>query len=130
MARNRKDVVTKTASFSVINADDGALFLIGTADIVATLPPVSQENKGMIVRFNVLTAGLSSGTGFSISPDANDGIRGKVTQGTGAALSGVDNKDLINTGSGDISGDGVSLMSDGVDGWQVIGMLGTWASES
>lgn len=130
MTRRRSDVVTKTASFTVTNADNDVLFLIGTADIVATLPAVTAENKGMRVSFAMLTAGLSSSTGFSVSPASVDGIRGKVTQGTGAALSGTDNKDIVNTGSGDIAGDGVTLVSDGVDGWQVTSMLGTWASES
>lgn len=129
MARERRNVVTQTADFNVVDSDDDTLFLIGAADKVATLPAVSIANKGMRVHFAMLAAGLSGGTGFSISPNAADGIRGKVNA-TGAALSGADDKDIVNTGATDVAGDSVTLVSDGVDGWQAIAVQGTWASES
>lgn len=67
--------------------------------------------------------GCPRGAGLSISPAAADAIHGN-------GLTSVDNKDLINTGATDREGDMVELVADGVDGWFIVSVNGTWAKEA
>jgi hypothetical protein len=66
---------------------------------------------------------LSSTTGFSVSPAAADAIHG-------GGLTSVDDKDLINTAASDAEGDTVTIIGDGVDGWWITSIVGTWAKEA
>lgn len=119
------EVLTKTGSFSVSGtADVGRTFLIATtANQVATLPAVAAANLGMRVRFILAASALSAGTGFQVAPNAADKIMG-------AGIAALDAKRLINTGASDAEGDLVELQSDGVDGWYIVNMRGTWAREA
>jgi len=90
-------------------------------DAVFTLPAASAATKGVWYEFEC--GALSTGTGLSISPAAADHIRGN-------GLTSVDNKDLINTGATDRLGDSVDLYCDGVDGWVISGIVGTFAKEA
>lgn len=94
---------------------------VGVADAVFTLPAVAAANQGVTFEFEC--GEVSTGTGLSISPAAADHIRGN-------GLTSVDDKDLINTGATDRLGDAVRLYSDGVDGWVITDIVGTWAKEA
>lgn len=94
---------------------------VGVVDAVFALPAASAATKG--VRYSFETGVLSAGTGLSISPSALDHIRGN-------GLTSVDNKDLINTGATDRLGDSVTIYCDGVDGWVIESIIGTWAKEA
>jgi hypothetical protein len=59
----------------------------------------------------------------TISPQAGDKI-------SGMGLTPQDNKDLINTKATSRVGDFVTLLADGVDGYTVIAVRGTWVRES
>lgn len=111
------NAVAKTASWTVTSADNGRLFLIGAADLVATLPSVF-GNRGMRLGFIVKT--LSASTGFTITPAAADYIGGG---GVGV----TDAQSLRNTAATDTVGDAVWLYCDGTDGWIIESLRGTWA---
>lgn len=112
-------LATKSADFACGGAESGFTYLITGVDKVATLPATV---AGVRYRFLVSAAALSAGTGFSISPNADDKIMG-------AGLTPADDKDLINTAATDAEGDMIELTGDGVDGWYVTAKLGTWARE-
>lgn len=109
------------ASVTLTAADSGKVFTNSAADVVYTLPAADASTKGCFYKFVTLT--VSGGTGVSISPAAADKI-----QGTG--LTAADNKDLINSGATDAVGDAVTLVCDGVDGYIVTEIIGTWAREA
>lgn len=115
-------IVAKTANFTLSAADSGNFFRLDAADLVCTLPAAAAGTAGVTYTFFLPTAGLSTGTGFSISPAAADFI-------CSAGLTAVDNKDLINSGATDTIGDGATIVCDGVDGWYVTSLRGTWAKE-
>lgn len=111
------NAVPKTASWTVTSADNGRLFLVNAADLVATLPAVF-GNRGMRLGFIVKT--LSATTGFTITPAAADYVGGG---GVGV----TDAQSLRNTAASDAIGDAVWLYCDGVDGWIIESLRGTWA---
>lgn len=120
----RSVVSVDTATFATISAavaakDSGKVFIIGAADLVATLPSTA---AGLRYTFIVSAAALSTGTGFSVSPAAADKIMGN-------GFTSADNKDAINSGGGDREGDLIEVTGDGADGWYITRLLGTWARE-
>jgi hypothetical protein len=117
----RYAVVTKSGNYTVTAADSGTIFIAGAADIVFTLPATI---AGLRYGFVIATAGLSAGTGLSVSPAAADKIMGN-------GFTSADNKDAICAGSGDREGDQIRIFADGVDGWYFDGpALGTWTREA
>jgi len=115
----RKKVNLAAATAALTAAQSGERF-VGAVDAVFTLPAAAAATKGVWYEFE--TGALSVGTGLSISPAAADHIRGN-------GLTSVDDKDLINTGSGDRLGDSVRIYCDGVDGWVIDAVIGTWAKQ-
>lgn len=125
--RQRREVRTITAACTLLPSDNDIVLMVGAANLVVTLPPANAETAGMRVTACVRTLS-SSGTGFSFSPNAVDKIQGATV--AGVALGSGDDKDLVNTTETDVAGDYCTLVCDGVDGWQVIGLGGVWVSES
>jgi|GEM_PF-1835168 len=115
----RAPILTKSANYTVTAADSGSVILVASADKVLTLPATA---AGYTYTFVLAFAGLSAGTGLSISPAAADKIMGN-------GLAGVDNKDLILAGAGDVEGDSVTLVGDGVDGYYIVSVNGIWTIE-
>lgn len=116
----RRKVNLAAATQTLTAAQSGQKF-VGAVDAVFTLPAAAAGTKGVWYEFEC--GALSSGTGLSISPAAADHIRGN-------GLTSVDNKDLINSGATDRLGDMVRLYCDGVDGWVIEAVIGTWAKEA
>lgn len=112
------DVETLTADRTLTAADNGKTFVSGAADVVVTLPATVEG-----LHFRFFTSTLSATTGYSVSPAAADKIQGK-------GITAADNKDLINTAASDAVGDLLEIVGDGVDGWLIVGMLGTWARQA
>ena len=112
-------VVTKTTNYPVVAADSSVTFLAGAADLVFTLPSTV---IGLRYRFVLAAAGLSTGTGLSISPAAADKIMGN-------GFTSADDKDAILAGSGDREGDWIEVTGDGSAGWYITGISGTWTRE-
>lgn len=113
--------VNLAAATQTLTARQSGEKFVGAVDAVFTLPAASAATKGVWYEFE--TGALSSGTGLSISPAAADHIRGN-------GLTSVDDKDLINSGATDRLGDMVRLYCDGVDGWVIEAIIGTWAKEA
>jgi hypothetical protein len=114
----RPATTTLTANRTLTAADSGKVFITGAADLVVTLPPT---RAGLMFTFVVRT--LSTTTGLSISPQPLDQI-------IGGGVTPADDKDLINTGSTDVVGDTVTLVGDGVDGYLITNLSGTWARQA
>ena len=117
---DRRKVNLAAATQTLTLRQSGEKF-VGAVDAVFTLPAAAAATKGVYYEFE--TGALSTGTGLSISPNAADHIRGN-------GLTSTDNKDLINTGATDRLGDSVRIYCDGVDGWVIDAIIGTWAKEA
>lgn len=110
------EVVTATPR-TLTEVDNGKTFIVAVADCVFNLPATFVGG-----RFTFIVKTLSAVTGCAISPVAADYI-------AGPSLTGVVDKDLINTAATDALGDSVTLVADGVDGWFVESINGTWAKQ-
>lgn len=97
--------------------DNGKLFVV-TADAgVITLPAVATP-----VNCVIMNGGAFGTVLVSISPDANDKIRGPN-------IAGTNNKDLLNTKATARRGDFARLVVGDADGPFVAELRGTWATE-
>lgn len=104
---------------TVAEADCGVIQNVTVDGVVITLPATT---VGMT--FIVRNGSSSSGTvGVSISPNALDKIMGN-------GFTSADNKDAINTKATAKPGDQMVLVADGVNGWFVQSVVGTWAREA
>ena len=117
---NRIRTINLAAASQVLTALQSGQRFVGAVDAVFTLPSVVGA-AGVWYEFEC--GALSAGTGLAVSPSALDHIRGN-------GLTSLDNKDLINTGATDRLGDAVRMYSDGVDGWVIEWVVGTWAKEA
>ena len=113
-------VLTKSADYTLTAADSGALIIVTGVDKVLTLPATV---AGLVYTIVLAAAGISADTGLSISPNASDKI-------TGNGFTPADDKDAILAGSGDRAGDAITLVGDGVDGWYITGLTGTWTRQA
>ncbi len=116
----KRTVETKTASFTLTAADSGKIFLIdGSASVVATLPSTAAG-----LEYTLIVKQLpGSGAGTAFSPAAADKIIGN-------GFTATDDKDAINSAASDALGDWITLVGDGVDGWYISSIKGTWAREA
>lgn len=113
-------LVTKTGNYTVTVAESGTIFIAGAADLVFTLPATA---PGLRFGFIIDAAGLSAGTGLSISPNAVDKLMGN-------GFTSADDKDAICAGSGDREGDNLYAIGDNVGaGWYVT-VQGTWTRQA
>lgn len=109
-------IETKTASFTISAADHGKTFICDSATtIVATLPATVAGFEVTLVVKQLTTAG-----GHAFSPAAVDKVLGN-------GLTKADDADLVCTAATDRVGDLVTLVGDGVDGWYIKAVSGTWA---
>lgn len=113
--------VNLAAATQALTAAQSGQRFVGAVDAVFTLPAAAAATKGVSYEFE--TGALSAGTGLSISPAAADHIRGN-------GLTSTDDKDLVNTGATDRLGDSVRIYCDGVDGWVIEAVVGTWAKQA
>lgn len=112
------ELVTVTANQTLTAADSGKTYVANAADLVFTLPATA---KDLIYRFVVKT--LSATTGLSVSPVAADKIMGN-------GFTSANDKDAINTAATDREGDMIEVVGDGVDGWYISAVIGTWARQA
>lgn len=98
-----------------LDAGDSGVIQNVTATATVTLP-----STALGLSYIIRNAGDGSVT-VTVSPAAADKI-------TGNGFTAADNKDAINTlGKG---GDFIHLLGDGVDGWTVVAVSGTWTREA
>lgn len=115
-----KGAAIKTANYTVTSEDSGKTIIADAADLVITLPATI---AGFELRVALGPNGLSGGTGLSISPAAADKMMGD-------GFTPADDKDAILTGATDRIGDAIDIVGDGVDGWLITNVTGTWAREA
>lgn len=111
--------VTKTANYTLAAADVGKCVDCATDGVVFTLPATV---IGYSFRVRNTSTALGA-VGITLSPNAADKIMG-------VGLTAADDKDLVNTKATARPGDEVLLVADGVDGWYVHRLVGTWAREA
>lgn len=109
--------VLKAAAYTVLASESGTTFIVTAADVKFTLPSTAAG-----LRYTFIVKTLSTTTGCQLSPAAADKIMGN-------GFTAADNKDAINTAATDAEGDMMTLVGDGVDGWLIEAVLGTWARE-
>ncbi len=127
-------MIAGAAAYTVVAPTDcGGVVTTATDNAVITLPAAAAANAGC--RVTVINTGADGAAKVSISPAAADGIYGSCAGVTGAgaatviAASGTDDKDWINTKATANKGDHSTLVSDGSNGWYIVGCVGEWASE-
>lgn len=108
-------LIIAVADVTLTAANSGTTYIVDAVDLTFSLPATV---AGLSFTFCVAT--LSSNTGLLISPVAADAIHG-------GGLTSTDNQDLKNTAATDAEGDMVSIVGDGVDGWFITSIQGTWA---
>lgn len=101
-----------------------------TADALTVTLPATSVGLSFIIRNGGDNAsGTPSGAvadgscAVTISPNASDKIMGN-------GFTAADNKDIVNTKATSFVGDFVRLVADGVDGWYIAEISGTWARQS
>lgn len=112
-------IIPVSGNFNVFPLDSGAIYVVKAANIAGNLP---DTQPGLVYTF-VVRSLSASGTGFAVSPKSADKIMGN-------GFTSADNKDAINSFATDREGDMIQLVGDGVDGWYVVGVIGTWAREA
>lgn len=107
---------TVTASTTATAEDTGSLFVAdSTTSVVITLPSTSAG-----LRFGLVVKQLTTAGGHAFSPAAADKVMGN-------GLTKADDADLVCSAATDRVGDVVWLVGDGVDGWFIETVVGTWA---
>lgn len=109
---------TVSANKTLDAEDVGKWMEVNTDAVVITLPATA---AGLV--FRIRNVGADGAVGINVSPQALDKIMGPD-------IAGVDNKDLINTKATAKKGDYVILIADGVNGYFVLDINGTWAAEA
>ncbi len=124
--QDNKNIEIITANKTLTANDSGKEFHIGTDALVITLPATVIDLEYKFV--NIAADGVAI---ITISPAAADGIHGTATLAASVVeLSGVDDKDLINTKATATTGNCVKLTGDGITGWYASDFQGIWASEA
>jgi hypothetical protein len=113
-----EDMELVTANKTLDIQDVGKVMATATDAVVFTLPPTDVG-----LSLTIVNVGQDGDAKVSVSPAALDKIMGPD-------IAGVDDKDLINTKATARCMDRVTLLADGVDGWFVQDIKGTWAAEA
>ena len=120
---------------------------IGTSESGAVVmqSTVSETPSDVIINLPATAAGViytfvyvgSAGRGFQISPDSSDKIMGSIINAAGGITTasngggGTDNKDLIlGAANNSTTGNRVTLVGDGSEGWVILDGYGDWTFES
>lgn len=111
---------TKSVNYTIDAEDAGKVIHVDTDAVVITLPDVTTVPG---LRVIIVNDGADGAVEVSISPNANDKIMGPD-------IAGTDNKDQINTKATAIKGDFMEITGEGVAGWWIENVRGTWAEEA
>jgi len=111
---------TATLTLTLGVQDSGKVIHDLTDNAVITLPATA---AGLSVEYIIQNDNSDGGAKLSISPNASDLIQGQNIGGTA-------NKDLINTKITQNRGDYVILQGGHADGFNIVEMKGTWATEA
>lgn len=73
--------------------------------------------------YTIRNGGADGAVAVTVSPNANDKIMGN-------GYTSEDNKDAVNTKTTAKKGDYIKLVGDGVNGWMITEVVGTWAKQA
>ena len=114
-----ESLLQKVANYTLTAADSGTTVWSNVDGVVFTLPPTVAG-----LTFRIMNWGATTGSvQISLSPNAIDKI-------VGMGITGLDNKDFINTKATAKYGDSIEVVGDGIDGWYVTKVHGIWAAEA
>lgn len=112
---DRRKFITKTAAYTVLIEETGAVFSGNLDGITFTLPPTA---KGLAYTF--VNPGADAAMLLNIDPNAVDLIVGNDLIGTDGGI-------LSNTKATAKRADTVTIVGDGDIGWYIVSSLGVWA---
>jgi hypothetical protein len=117
--------ITVDESIEVTGFDSGLVVNANADDLVVQLPIITVDNLGteIIVR----NIGVAGDFKISVSPNEEDLIFGTVGAVT---LTGVADKDIINTKATAKKGDYIKLQAVKIGEWAIAGGVGVWAVEA
>lgn len=121
--------VDVTTNKTLTLADQGIVQNVTVDAVVITLPATSPGAVFVIQNGGDNPANTPSGAVadasclVSVSPNASDKIQGN-------GFTAADNKDAVNTKATAKVGDRIVLVGDGVDGYNLMTVIGTWAREA
>lgn len=125
----RRQSVNVTTNKVLTLADQGIVQNVQADGIVITLPATSAgavftiRNGGVPVTNGPAGTGSNKSVLVAVSPNSADKIQGN-------GLTAADNKDLLNTKATSLVGDEVTLVGDGVDGYNIQEIVGIWSREA
>lgn len=113
-----------TDNVTLTISDCGSVRMIATDAKTYTLPNTATVGAGC--EYTFINTGADDAVLLTVTPDdtAADGIYGTCAA---VVFTGTDDGDMTNTKTGANNGDWSRIVSDGVDGWYVIGCDGVWA---
>jgi hypothetical protein len=109
---------TLSVDTTLAETNVGQIIDVDTDAKVLTLPATV---VGM--RYRIRNAGADGGVLVTVSPNASDKIMG-------CGITSADDKDLLNTKATAKKGDYIDLLGDGVNGWYIQELRGTWARQA
>lgn len=115
---------TITGVITLDESDCGKIHFVtaGADDDIITLPSTL---AGCVLTF--VYTGADAGCQLEITPTASDKIQGNCTLAASiVTFSGADNGDVELDKSNSLTGDNITLVGDGVDGWFVKDCSGIW----
>lgn len=108
-----------TASKAITYADHGKIFIANSATSVNLELPATKAG----IVYTLVVGELTTSEGHGFDPISVDKIIGNgVTPADGTIIQC--------TAATDRLGDSLTIVGDGVDGWYIIGVTGTWALDS
>ena len=127
-AFTRNTSIQSTATtYTVFAKETGRTFIgtLGSGTQVFTLPPIGRNPAGLVYSF---ICGDAAGE-IRVDPaTSSDTILAKATEDAGASIvTGGANLGIKNTAATNVIGDHITLVSDGVSQWYMLGESGTWA---
>lgn len=111
----KRQVETVTGAKTLDEGDNGVVQRVTTSATI-TLPS-TVVGTTYIIENGTTTSNVT----VTVSPAAADKIMGN-------GFTSADNKDAINTSGR--AGDSITLVGDGVNGWMVQNVVGTWTREA
>lgn len=91
--------------------------------MIDTTATITLPSTAVGLTYHIVNAGADAAVAITVNPAAADKIMG-------AGAAGADNKDIVNTAVTARNGDYIKLFGDGVDGWFIQEIAGTWNREA
>ena len=114
-------------TFTILPSQTGTTFIatLASGTQVFTLPPIARNPAGLVYSF---ICGDAAGE-IRVDPaSTSDTLLIKATEDAGASISTT--VGIKNTASGNVIGDHITLVSDGVSIWYMLGESGAWAAHT